>query len=197
MTNKIKSEQKGEKMKALVLLFDDYAEYGIDILTLCLKNNGYEIVTSCDNASVVTSQAGFKVVPHGDITSIAIPEFDILIIPGGPGVNNEIEKENITKVIRGFYLANKVIAAIGNGPILLAKSRVLNGHSYSTSINENQSSLFDWGRKSDYHVAIDENIITATEAGYVDFAMEVLIKLNLITEQKDREEMLNRYKLDT
>ena len=104
----------------------------------------------------------------------SIDGYDGVIIPGGmPGATNLRDNSRVIEIVKDMARANKLVAAICAGPIVLKKAGVIEGKSITSYPGfEDQLS---GGIYQQQGVVRDGNIITARgPAMAVDFAITII-----------------------
>ncbi|MFC0188676.1 DJ-1/PfpI family protein [Fictibacillus aquaticus] len=184
-------------MKALMLIYDSYAEFEVMLVGLFLKGKAeVHMFTDKEDTSFVTGAGGFQTVPHVKISQVAPADYDALIIPGGRHealLNNSALHE----LIREFNRQDKLIAAICGGPVHLAAAGILEGNAYTTSINSDDKTaghLFNWTLQSEDDVVYDNHILTAVGSAYVEFAVQLYKLLGLFGDEAEEHQTLAFFK---
>lgn len=185
-------------MKALILLFDGYAEFEVNLVGLFFNGDGSEVVMTADRDEVeyVTGGANFRTVPHVKLSEINPTEFDLLAIPGG-SLTHLLDHQPVLNLIRAFHRAGKVIGAICAGPALLGAAGVLGDHSFTTSYSQENlevAHLFNWEKCTGQDVTVDGNFVTAKGNGYVEFAVALAERVNLFSSPEEIEGTLDYFK---
>jgi 4-methyl-5(b-hydroxyethyl)-thiazole monophosphate biosynthesis len=164
------------KKRVLCLLFPGFEE----IETVCpvdlLRRAGVEVVVaSLTNDRLVKGRS--QVILQADValSEVADQEFDVLLIPGGPGVKAVRADGRTAKLARKFADSGKQVAAICAAPTVLADAGILDGRrftSHSSVVSELPQSL------QDQRVVEDGNLITSRGAGTaVDFGLALVRRL--------------------
>jgi len=123
-------------MKAGILVFD-----GVEVLDFA---GPYEVLagarqgeTNCFEAftvgekSLVACSGGLRVIP--DYTFDTAPDFDILVVPGGPGTRVEESKlENVYRYIARAAVKAAHVAGVCTGTYLMAGAGLLDGLTVTT-----------------------------------------------------------------
>lgn len=183
--------------KALVLIYDSFAEFEISILLTCLNSPQYKVETfsvkKIDNT--VISTGGMKYTPHFIVDEINPEEYEILIIPGGipaPLMNDE----RLLSLLQAFFNQNKLLAAICAGPALLGAAGILDNVQFATSLDPSQDSeylnVMNWENKQKELLVVDQGVITATGSNYLNFAEEILIQLGI--HQREEKDCLKYFR---
>ena len=115
--------------KAAVFFGTGYEE--IEALTVVdlLRRAGIEVVcVAVNNEKSVTGSHNICVGMDAGIDDIDFDSFDILVCPGGmPGTKNLEACETLTKHLRAFYEAGKLIGAICAAPGIFGHMGILKG----------------------------------------------------------------------
>lgn len=97
-------------------------------------------------------------------------EYDGILLPGGPAVDELVKNEELIRLIRNFYNYGKTVFAICAAPRLLDKAELLEGKKYTcypgTEIRN--------GTRLEEKIVIDGNIITSQGVGT---SLDAAIKL--------------------
>ena len=84
------------------------------------------VETVSEKGNIVYARNGLKVQPDYNFDNM--PQFDILIIPGGPGAREkEIHNENVIKWIADQMQNVQIMTSVCTGALLLAKAGLLKG----------------------------------------------------------------------
>ncbi|MGA0846681.1 MAG: DJ-1/PfpI family protein, partial [Luteolibacter sp.] len=75
------------KSRVLCLLADGFEEIEFVVPVDLLRRAGIEVLVSSLKHEVVTGRSGIRVIADGVLEDQAIDAFQMLLIPGGPGVN--------------------------------------------------------------------------------------------------------------
>jgi len=187
----------GDTMKkALIFLFDGFAEFEVNIASLFLISKEFEIITATVDGKTVTGEGGFLCQPHVAIEHIEVADYEVadyevFIVPGGH-IFNHLENEKLLSIVNELHKQNKWIACICAGTSLLHAAGVLNKKKFSTSLTPDEKQLahlHEWKYKQNKDVTVDGKIITAVGSAYVEFATEIMKRLNLFNEAEAKENL--------
>jgi len=125
---------------------------------------------------------GFDVIPDIQVEQIDIAAYDALAIPGGfepPGFYEDAYSESFLNVIRAFHRAEKPVASICVGALVLAKSGILKGKratTYHLLGGKRRKQLAEMDvTVVDEPIVQEDNVITSTSpATAVDVALKLL-----------------------
>ena len=162
------------KKRVLCLLADGFEEIETVTPVDLLRRAGVEVVMASLGQGTVTGRCGIRVVGDVALTDVTPASFDLLFIPGGPGVAALRQDGRAASLAREFHTAGKTIAAICAAPLVLKDAGLLDGRRFTA-----HSSTHDElpGVSSD-RVVIDGNLITSRGAGTaLDFALELVTRL--------------------
>jgi len=90
------------------------------------------------------------------------PEFDALLVPGGPGVSRLRKDGQATQLAAAYAQAKAWVAAICAGPTVLLDAGLLKGRRFTAHFSVQEELPDAMGAE---RVVIDENIITSRGAG--------------------------------
>jgi len=111
-----------------VLLFlpkKDFNEEEFTIIRKRLQKAGKQIFITSDDHSACTGSKGMKIKSDTSFYNVNINNFEAFILIGGAGSRNYWKNESLHKIIKKFFDAKKVIAAICSSPVILAKAGIL------------------------------------------------------------------------
>ena len=159
--------------KALVILTDGVEEIeAISVIDL-LRRADIEVITSSISGEKVIGSHNITIHADTQINEIKDLDFDIVILPGGPGIKNLRESKDVIELVIHQNQQNRFLAAICAAPTVLDKAGILSGKSI-TSYPSEESSFSD----SSYfykNVVVDGNIITSRAVGTaLDFAIKLI-----------------------
>lgn len=154
--------------RVLCLLGEGFEEIELATPIDILNRSGVEVVIAGVQAKVATGRSGLQVVADELLSEVETSEFDLLFIPGGPGVGGLREDGRPAQLAREFAQAGKPVAAICAAPLVLKDAGLLEGKNF-TSFDGVREEL---GGGSFQRVVIDGDIITSRGAGTaMDFAL--------------------------
>ncbi len=160
----------------LTLLADGFEEVEAVTPIDFLRRAGAEVtVASLAEHRHVTGRSGLTV--HADVALAEVGDrlFDMLFLPGGPGVKNLRAEPRVLEIVRRHAAAGKWLAAICAAPIVLNAAGVLEGHRYTAhfSVASELPEIV-----ADRRVVADGNVLTSRGAGTaIDFGLLLVEKL--------------------
>jgi 4-methyl-5(b-hydroxyethyl)-thiazole monophosphate biosynthesis len=138
------------------------------------RRAGFEVTTaSLTNTTTVIGRSGIKIAADTRLSAIGSEAvFDLLFLPGGPGVHRLRESPEVVEIVGRHAMAERWIAAICAAPLVLHDVGLLAGRRY-TAHPSTQSELTQI--RSDENVVIDGKIVTSRGAGTaLEFALRII-----------------------
>ncbi|PTM54638.1 DJ-1/PfpI family protein [Desmospora activa DSM 45169] len=108
------------------------------------KAKPFQVATFSESGETIVARNGLKILPNDSFCSA--PPFDIIVIPGGPGIENEFYNAATIQWLKERMEHVQVMASVCTGAFLLAKAGLLNGKQVTThwaSIEELQNRFPD------------------------------------------------------
>ena len=125
-----------------------------------LKANKQVFITS-DDHFICSGTKGKKIKSDTSFFNVNVNNFSGLILIGGSGSRNYWKNESLHKIIRKFFDASKIVAAICSSPVALAKAGILQNKK-ATCFSEDKMELINAGIDyQDRNVVVDGNIMTS------------------------------------
>lgn len=141
-----------------------------------LRRAGVEVtIASLAENFHVTGRSG--IIVHADVTLAAVRgrAFDLLFLPGGPGVINLRTDPRVLDLVRSQAAAGRWLAAICAAPTVLNMAGLLDGKRYTAhvSVAKELPAIL-----AEERVVVDGQIITSRGAGTaLDFGLMLVEKL--------------------
>jgi protease I len=153
----------------------DFNEEEFTTVNRRLMKAGKQVFITSDDHFACVGSKGMKVKSDTSFYNVNVNNFEAFILIGGFGSKSYWKNESLHKIIRKFFEAKKVIAAICSSPITLAKAGILQNKK-ATCYSENKMELIN--SEIDYqnrNVVVDGNVVTANDArAALQFAEAVL-----------------------
>ncbi len=159
------------KIRVLCLMVDGFEEIELITPVDLLRRAGIEVVVASLGNQIATGRNGIRVEANVLLENADFSEFDLLMIPGGPGVEAMRVDGRAAKLAREFSEQRKWIAAICAAPLVLMDAGLLEGWSFTA----HQSARGALPSALDERVVVDGNIITSRGAGTaLDFGLTLV-----------------------
>jgi len=142
-----------------------------------LRRAGFEVTTaSIEKETTVTGRSGIPLTADTVLLEAHVADFDLVILPGGPGVKHLRASENVLELARRQAASGRWLAAICAAPTVLHDAGVLHGRRYTAHFSV-EAELPDMIRTEE--VVRDGNIITSRGAGTaIPFSLELIALLD-------------------
>ena len=153
----------------------DFNEEEFTIIKKRLLKAGKQVFITSDDHFVCSGSKGMKVKSDTSFYNVNVNNFSSLILIGGTGSRAYWKNEALQKIIKKFFDAKKVIAAICSSPIALAKAGILQNKK-ATCYSEDKMELINAGIDyQDRNIVVDGNIVTANDSrSALQFAEAIL-----------------------
>ena len=157
------------KKRVLCLLVAGFEEIEtIAPIDLLRRAEAEVVIASVSGEKLVAGRCGIVVQAETGLTDVAEQAFDLLFIPGGPGVMALRKDGRGAKLAQSYIQQGKPVAAICAAPLVLMDAGLLEGKRFTAyhSVRE------ELGGGLDERVVVDGDIITSRGAGTaLDFAL--------------------------
>lgn len=179
-----------KKKTILFVILQQYADWEAAYLSSAISmlgQGGYEMKTVSVSKDSVRSIGGFQVLPDYDMASVP-SDYEALILIGGMTWRSENTQE-IRKLAEDCFQRGKIIGGICDASAFLGTAGVLNDVLHtSNDLND----LKQWAGaaytgEANYvarQAVRDKNVITANGTAPMEFAKEVLLALDVASEDK-------------
>jgi 4-methyl-5(b-hydroxyethyl)-thiazole monophosphate biosynthesis len=164
------------KKRVLCLMVTGFEEIEtIAPIDLLRRADAIVVVASVNGDSLVKGRCGVTVQADVALADVMHDEFDMLFIPGGPGVKSLRADGRPAKLAKAFSDAGKLVTAICAAPTVLADAGLLLGRRFTAhfSVHSELPGVLPAER-----VVKDGNIITSRGAGTaVEFGLTMTAAL--------------------
>jgi transcriptional regulator GlxA family with amidase domain len=164
-------------MKIVILLFDNYT--ALDIV------GPYEVLNKLPNSEIYLvgtekkaykDPYGLKIFATSSIDEIS--EADILLIPGGPGIDNLLKNREVLDWIRKIDASTKWTVSVCSGSLLLAQTGLLDGKNCTTHWRrKDQLRKFNVTVKDERYIQDGKYITSAGVSAGIDMALYLASKI--------------------
>lgn len=162
------------KQRALIILHPGFEEMEAIAPIDLLSRAGVEVVqASVDNEQLVQGRSGITLKTTHKLDE-ADDEFDITILPGGPGIMELRQHPLICQRLKQQLERGGIVACICAAPLLLKDAGILSGLAYTA----HPSTSEELDQASSDAVVIDGQVITSRGAGTAtEFALTIVEQL--------------------
>jgi protein deglycase len=157
--------------RVLCLLVDGFEEIEAVTPVDLLRRAGVGVVMAALHGPQVTGRCGIRLAADALLAHVDPAEFDLLLIPGGPGVE-ELRRDGRAAVLaRDFHQAGKPVAAICAAPLVLQDAGLLEGRRFTCYLSVRE----ELPAAVEERVVVDGGIITSRGAGTaLDFGLALV-----------------------
>ncbi len=161
--------------KVLCLLASGFEEIETITPIDLLRRAGAEVtVAALGDNLLVTGRSNITVQADALLEQLDIAAFDLLFLPGGPGVKGMREDGRPAALARDFASAGKTVTAICAAPTILHDAGLLTGKAYTSHFSVRN----ELAAATDDRVVVDSGVITSRGAGTaLDFGLELVREL--------------------
>ena len=168
--------------KVLVFLVNGFEEIEAMAPIDLLRRAGITADTASINEdNQVTSSRKIRVLTDKTIDEINFENYEMIVLPGGPGTENYMKSEKLLEKLKEFSI-NRKLGAICAAPTILSALGILNGKQAICFPACEPDLIKDGAIIVNQDVVKDNNIITSRGAGTaIDFSLaliEVLLGKN-------------------
>lgn len=159
------------KKSVLCLLVDGFEEIETVTPVDVLRRAGIKVTIAALTTKTATGKQGIRLEADAMLDDVDAADFDLLLIPGGPGVAALRNDGRPAKLAAQFASKHKPVAAICAAPLVLLDAGLLEGKNFTAyhSVRE------ELGGGLDDRVVVDDQIITSRGAGTaLDFSLAIV-----------------------
>ena len=175
------------KNKAYFLIFDGFADWEAALALCEIKiNTSLDVVTVGFTKNAIQSMGGLKIQPDITLGDIKIEDAAIIILPGG-SMWEKFFNMHLRGHLQQLNSEGVIIAAICGATLKLARAGLLKGKKHTSNslqfLKENVPDYDDADNYQEQLAVRDQNIITASGVGSVEFAYEIIKALSIYDEK--------------
>jgi len=185
--------------KVLFYMYQDMSDFETTLAChLVSFQTGHEIIPIAYEMKQLSNRIGFTLIPKNTVAdALEMQDVEGIIIPGGW---NDEQRQELTNLIQRIHNKGKLLAGICGGPQYFARAGVLKGKQYTTTLlaeeyQENDiADPFPRDTHVEQQIVRDQNIITAKNTAFVDFAIEICDWFGLFQNAKQKDLAARIYK---
>ncbi len=174
------------KRKAYILIFDGLADWeAAHALCEINKSDKFDVVTVGFSDEPVTTMGGFRVLPDATLDAVVADGAAIFMLPGGD-MWEEKSDEKLIALLHKLNAESVPIAAICGATLEVARAKLTRSLRHTSNSQDYLKTMVaDYGNEDFYvdELAVtDNNVITASGLGSVEFAREIIKQLEIYDE---------------
>jgi protein deglycase len=157
--------------RVLCVIADGFEEIEAITPVDLLRRAEVEVVIASLHGGPVAGRCGVVIQPDAALDEVNPEEFDLLFLPGGPGVKALRSDGRAASLARKFYDSDKPVAAICAAPLVLSDAGLLEGHRFTS----HSSTWKELPAAVNERVVEDRLLITSRGAGTaLDFGFSLV-----------------------
>lgn len=160
--------------RVLCLLNDGFEEVELVAPVDLLRRAGVKVVIAAMGDMLATSRGGMRIQADALLADVDASSFDMLLLPGGPGVEAMLNDGRAATLAKEFSAAGKSVAAICAAPLILDAAGLLTGRRFTcyASVRQQLTAALD------ERVVVDGDLITSCGPGTaLDFGFSLITHL--------------------
>jgi putative intracellular protease/amidase len=171
------------KSTAYLLVFDGFADWEpAHAFCEIRKSAKFNVATAGFSRDTVVSMGGLKVTPDLAITELLPENAAFFMLPGGD-MWEERSRAELHPLLHRLHANGVLIGAICAATLEIARAGLTRGIRHTSNAKPYLNAMVPGYQDSAFYVdelaVSDQNIITASGLGSVEFAREVMLGLNL------------------
>ena len=167
-------ELKGKKV--IILVEQLYNEHEFWYPFYRLKEAGAEVVVvGSGSAGEYASKSGLPCSVDTNAEKVSAADFDGIVIPGGYAPDYMRRHPSMVKLVKEFFEAGKVVAAICHAGWMLASADILKGRTVTSFFSIKDDVIHAGANWIDQEVVVDGKLITSREPNDLPAFMRAVI----------------------
>jgi protein deglycase len=160
--------------RVLCLICDGFEEIEMITPVDLLRRAGIEVVIAALHHKTCSGRCGIRVEADALLAEMDAGAFDLLLIPGGPGVAKLRVDVRPALLAKQFHVCGKPVAAICAAPLVLMDAGLLEGRRFTAHFSVRETLV----HAVEARVVVDGNLITSRGAGTaLDFGLALVARL--------------------
>lgn len=153
-------ELNGKRVLILVETF--YNEFEFWYPYYRLKEAGAQVtVVGSGSADTYHSKAGLAVTVDTTADKVAVADYDGVVIPGGYAPDHMRRYPAMVSLVKGFFEAGKLVAAICHAGWVLVSAEIVRGRTLTSYFSIKDDLVNAGGNWVDKEVVVDGNLVTS------------------------------------
>lgn len=186
--------------KLVIYLPEGFADWEGAFLLPELVQNQKPFVTVSDTGNEVLSIGRLKVKPDAALADIPLEDIGGLVLIGSDGWTDPSQNQKVLALAAQLLQRGDLVAAICGATVALARVGLLESKKHtSNDLNFLKQIVPTYQGEKNYVHAMavrDENLITASGVGPLEFTLELMRALSIYSEER-RQQWFALYKLGT
>ena len=171
------------KQKAYLFVFDGLADWEpAHALCEINKSGQFTVVPVGVSTRPITTMGGMKLTPEATLGEVKPADTAVFMLPGGDMWQGK-SREKLKSLLRGLHQANVLIAAICAATLEIGRAGLTHNIRHTSNSKKYLKTFVPNYQDDDFYVhelaVADQNIITASGLGSVEFAREIIKHLRI------------------
>lgn len=167
-------ELKGKKV--IVLAEEMYNEYELWYPYYRLKEAGADVtLVGSGSAESYKAKSGLEVNVDTSADQVSAADYDGIVIPGGYAPDRMRRYPSMVKLVKDFFEAGKVVAAICHAGWMLASAEIVKDKTVTCFFSIKDDLIHAGGNYVDKEVVVDGNLITSRQPDDLPAFMRAVI----------------------
>lgn len=178
--------------KTYLYVFDTMSDWEYGYLIAELNSGRFfkkelaplKVITVGANREMVTTMGGLSIIPDISLDECTLKSKDLLILPGGTTWREDVHQPILERIGQALKLGT-IVAAICGATEALANMGYLDTRKHTSNNFEYTKMVCPHYKGENYYesgpVVSDANLVTASGVAPLEFAMEVLKKIDVFT----------------
>lgn len=165
--------------KAVVFLAPGFEEIEAVTVVDILRRAAVEVTVAGIFRGVIEGSHGIRLAPDRFVDDLKMGDFDAAILPGGgPGTENLRKDKRVLTIVRDFFNAGKLVAAICAAPAVLSDAGILRNRDCTIYPGMEDELEKGGGKPKTDLVVEDGNVVTSRgPATALPFALKLAERL--------------------
>lgn len=147
--------------RVLCLLVNGFEEIEAVTPIDLLRRADVEVITATLGEKWVSGRSGIRIEADAFLNDLTVEDFDLLLLPGGPGVQEMRRDPRCAELAQRFHENGITIAAICAAPLVLHDAGLLTGRKFTA----HASTQAELPTADGARLVVDGNLITSRGAG--------------------------------
>jgi protease I len=162
--------------KVIVLAEEMYNEYELWYPYYRLKEAGADVtLVGSGSAETYKAKSGLEVSVDTSSDQVSAADYDGIVIPGGYAPDRMRRYPSMVKLVKDFFKAGKVVAAICHAGWMLASAEIVEGKNVTCFFSIKDDLIHAGGNYVDQEVVVDGNLITSRQPDDLPAFMRAVI----------------------
>jgi len=162
--------------KIIILIENMYNELEFWYPYYRLKEAGAEVVVAGSGSDRYNGKSGITAEADADARKLSAADYDGIVIPGGYAPDLMRRHPKMVRLVREFFDAGKIVAAICHAGWMLASAKILEGRRVTSFFAIKDDLIHAGADWTDEAVVIDGNLITSRTPDDLPAFMKAIIQ---------------------